>query len=195
MNTIILTKKNPVISLKKESLVGKIGINLNWSQKKGFFASVLGTNADLDLGCLYELKNGRKGCVQALGNAFGSLQSEPYIKLDHDDRTGESDSGENMDVNASKWNHIQRVLVFAYIYNGVSNWNGIDGVVTVKVAGHEDIVVNMENAQNGKTMCAIAMLENDNGSIKVTRLEEYFKGHEAMDRAHGWNMNWTPGRK
>nr|WP_196819029.1 hypothetical protein [Vibrio cholerae] len=163
--------------------------------KKGFFASVLGTNADLDLGCLYELKNGRKGCVQALGNAFGSLQGEPYIKLDHDDRTGESDSGENMDVNASKWDQIQRVLVFAYIYNGVSNWNGIDGVVTVKVAGHEDIVVNMENAQNGKTMCAIAMLENDNGSIKVKRLEEYFKGHEAMDRAHGWNMNWTPGRK
>ncbi len=36
MNTIILTKKNPVISLKKESVVGKIGINLNWSQKKAF---------------------------------------------------------------------------------------------------------------------------------------------------------------
>ncbi len=195
MNTIILTKKNPVINLKKDSVADNVGINLNWSQKKGFFSSMFGGEADLDLGCLYELANGRKGCVQALGNSFGSLAGEPYIKLDQDDRTGENEAGENMDINMKQWDKIKRVLVFAYIYKGSSNWIGMDGVVTVKTSGNDDVVVKLENAENGKTMCAIAMLENVDGEIKVSRLEEYFTGHKPMDRAHGWGMNWTRGRK
>ena len=48
---------------------------------------------DLDLGCLYELNDGRKGAVQALGNAFGSLTNPPFISLDGDDRTGDSVGG------------------------------------------------------------------------------------------------------
>jgi len=71
-------------------------VNLNWSQgappkKTGFLAKLAGAGSgavDLDLGCLYELADGSKGVVQALGNSFGSLTSPPYISLDGDDRSG-----------------------------------------------------------------------------------------------------------
>ncbi len=87
-------QKGQKVSLEKKSSagLGEILVNLNWNAKpvkQGFLAGLFGGNQgiDLDLGCLYELKDGRKGTVQALGNAFGSLTQAPFIALDGDDRT------------------------------------------------------------------------------------------------------------
>src|SRR3546814_10682737 len=58
---------------------GEIILNLNWTQaeqKKGFFGGGA-KNIDLDLGVLFELKNGDKGVIQALGNTFGSFNYDP----------------------------------------------------------------------------------------------------------------------
>ncbi|MFP3428111.1 tellurium resistance protein TerA, partial [Pseudoalteromonas sp. SIMBA_162] len=68
----------------------------------GLLKSLLGggnSAIDLDLGCMYKLKNGKGGVVQALGNAFGNLEREPYIHLDGDDRSGQSSGGENLYLN------------------------------------------------------------------------------------------------
>ena len=43
---------------------------------------------DLDLGCLYVLKNGTRGGMQAFGEIHGSLEKEPYIALSGDERPG-----------------------------------------------------------------------------------------------------------
>ena len=85
-------QKGQKVSLEKNL------VNLNWNSrpaKQGFLSSLLGGNQgiDLDLGCLYELKNGQKGAVQALGNSFGNLNQAPYISLDGDDRTGAAAAG------------------------------------------------------------------------------------------------------
>ena len=95
-------QKGQKVSLKKNvpTGLGEILVNLNWNskqRKKGFLASLFGSDSaiDLDLGCLYELKNGQKGAVQALGNAFGSLDKPPFVSLDGDDRTGDVAGGEN----------------------------------------------------------------------------------------------------
>lgn len=82
-----LSKAAPSVSLTKSGeRQGAMRVNLNWStgatpqpKKAGFFAKLAaaagGSNGiDLDLGCLYELADGSKGVVQALGNSFGSLQ-------------------------------------------------------------------------------------------------------------------------
>lgn len=201
---IQLTKKGESINLSKDSneSIGEILVNLNWNQKTnssgGFLASLFGgsRNADLDLGCLFELKNGQKGCVQALGNTFGSLQHPPYIQLDHDDRTGASIGGENLRINGSKLSEFNRILVYTFIYEGAANWSEVDGVVTLKYKNGEDIVVRMDEHRNGKIMCAISMIENvQNKTFNVKRLVEYFDGHEKMDRAYGWGMRWSAGRK
>lgn len=60
----ISLQKGKKVSLKKtQKELGEILVNLNWNrpQQKGFLASLFGPKAiDLDLGCLYELKNGKK---------------------------------------------------------------------------------------------------------------------------------------
>lgn len=119
LSKINLTKESPTVSLSKGgSGQGVTRVNLNWSrgeQKKGFLAKLTGAagGVDLDLGCLYELTDGSKGVIQALGNSFGSLNTPPYIHLDGDDRTGSAQGGENMHINLERPELIKRVLIFA----------------------------------------------------------------------------------
>lgn len=195
--------KGQKINLTKgaaSSGLGEISVNLNWNStpvKKGFLSSLFGSSGiDLDLGCLYELKDGSKGAVQALGNSFGSTVVPPYVSLDGDDRTGQSVAGETLRINGNQISQIKRILVFTFIYEGVANWQQANGIVTIKYPGEEDIVVKMDSYNNSNKMCALALLENVNDStFSVEKLIQFYPGHEAMDRAFGWGMRWTPGRK
>ena len=188
-------KKGQKVNLKKKVSIGEILINLNWDQPKKRFLFAP-KPIDLDLGCLYELKNGRKGTVQALGNAFGNLNAEPWIALDGDDRTGASASGENLRINGAKIPDIQRVLVYTFIYEGAANWQTANGVVTLRYPGNEDIIVRMDEYNNARRMCAIALLENNGGDgFSVEKQVSFFDGHAQMDKAYGWGMRWVPGRK
>ena len=194
-------RKGQKVNLEKRgTTLGEIRINLNWSQpgageKRGFFAPKPKA-IDLDLGCLFELKDGTKGCVQALGNAFGNLTKPPYIALDGDDRTGESTEGENLRVNGSMMAQFKRILVYTFIYEGVANWRQADGVVTVMCPGSENIIVRMDDYNSSQRMCAIAMMENSNDeTFTVEKIVRFFDGHSLMDRAFNWGLHWTPGRK
>ena len=96
----ISLQKGQNVSLKKKASagLGEILVNLNWNsrpQNQGLLKSLFGgqQGIDLDLGCLFELKDGRKGAVQALGNSFGSLNQPPFVSLDGDDRTGAAAAG------------------------------------------------------------------------------------------------------
>jgi tellurite resistance protein TerA len=44
-------------------------------------------------------------------------------------------------------------------------------------------------------MCAIARLVNQQGSINVERINQYFKGHQEMDKAFNWGFSWKRGSK
>ena len=198
-------KKGQKVSLVKGGgALGEISINLNWHQqppakKQGLLASIFGGGSsggiDLDLGCLYELKDGEKGCVQALGNAFGSLSRAPWIALDGDDRTGSSAGGETLRVNGKMASKIRRILVYTFIYDGIANWQQADGVVTVRCPGSPDIIVRMDEYGSSKGMCAIAMLENINDTFSVEKLVHFFSGHKSMDKAYHWGLRWTAGSK
>lgn len=199
LRKIELKKKGDVINLQKKATgtLGELLINLNWNrvQKKGFFNRGSG-GTDLDLGCLYELKDGTKGVVQALGNSFGHMDYEPYVALDADDRTGARAGGENMRINGNKISQIQRILVFSFIYEGISRWTEADGVVTIYQKDGPDIIVRLDEHDNGKPMCAIAMIQNvGNETFSIERIVQYFAGHRQMDEAFRWGMRWTAGRK
>ena len=195
-------RKGQKVSLEKRigASIGQIVINLNWTQKiqpKGFFGALKAPEPiDLDLGCLFQLKNGQVGSVQALGNAFGSLNSTPYIALDGDDRTGESEDGEFLRINGDRITEIQKVLVYTFIYEGAANWSEARGVVTVKAPGSQDVIVRMDEYGSAQKMCAIAMLENMNDeTFSIEKLVRFFDGHKLMDQAFGWGLNWVPGKK
>lgn len=195
---IELVKGRKINLIKRGGSIGEVLINLNWSQpeqRHGLFAPRV-EGIDLDLGCLFELKDGAKGAVQALGNAFGNLSAPPYIALDGDDRTGMSAEGENLRINGSMIPQIKRVLIYTFIYEGAANWQEAKGVVTVKCPGNQDIIVRMDEYGSQKTMCAIALLENRAGdTLSIEKVVQFFQGHEDMDRAFGWGLRWVPGRK
>ncbi len=189
-------KKGQKVSLvKKTASIGEILVNLNWDKpkKRLFFAS---KPVDLDLGCLYEMQDGKKGVIQALGKRFGSLQEPPYVSLDGDDRTGESEGGENIRISGARISEIKRLLIFAFIYEGAANWREARGVVTLRYPGNEDLIVRMDEYDDTQTMCAIALLENTGGNtMSVEKLVRYFRGHRPMDEAYGWGLHWVPGKK
>ena len=200
LSKVSLSKERPSISLsKKGGAFGTVAVNLNWNRgtpaAKGLFGRSRGGGAvDLDLGCLYEMADGRKGAVQALGGGFGSLDQPPYIRLAGDDRSGDASDGEWLHIAGDQWSRLQRVLVYAFIYEGVPNWAATDGVVSISMQGQPPVEVRLDDAQ-GLSMCAIALLENVGGDIRVGRQVRYFKGHSEMDRAFGWGMRWQAGSK
>jgi tellurite resistance protein TerA len=188
------------IDLRKQPVLGEITANLNWSQapKKGFLGGLFGggaTAVDLDLGCLYELQNGEKSAVQALGNSFGSLTRAPYVALDGDDRSGESQSGEWLRINGAEWNQVRRLLIYAFIYEGVANWAETNGRITVQAPGEAPIEIQLDGQGGQGRFCIAALIENDNGAMKVTRVDRYVAGHEEADRAFHWGLSWRAGSK
>jgi tellurite resistance protein TerA len=203
LSKVTLTKAAPAVSLTKHgSASGMMRINLNWTARPpgggGFFKREAPA-IDLDLGCLYEFSDGKKGVVQALGNAFTASPngvSEPVIRLDGDDRSGTNEAGENLFINLAYTASIRRVLVFALIYEGAANWAAAAGVATLFPAAGPQIEVVLDEARDGTRMCAIALLEQTGGELSVRREVNYIQGTQsALDRAYGWGMNWSPGRK
>ncbi len=200
LSKVTLTKAAPSVSLAKGA-GGRMRVNLSWNARPegtgggGFFKKLAGGNRgiDLDLGALFELSDGRKGVVQALGGAFGALDRPPYVQLDGDDRKG--GGGENLTINLDRLSEIRRVLVFAFIYEGVPAWDKADGVVTLYPQGGAPLEIRLDE-HSGTRMCALALLENAGGRLQVRREVRYIDGaQDALDRAYGWGMDWTPGRK
>src|ERR1700754_965637 len=91
---VSLTKRGETVDMTKGSSGAPVRLNLNWNQRpagggRGFFKS-RAAGIDLDLGCLWELRDGSRAVVQALGNSFGAIDDPPYVQLDKDDRSGTS---------------------------------------------------------------------------------------------------------
>jgi len=219
LSKVTLEKRGDKVSLDKRGAqgYGRIHVNLNWNQnataapapeKTGFLARIAGAvnqrkgrgGIDLDLGCMYEMMDGRKGIVQALGNSFGDFQSMPFIQLEADDRTGAASGGENLYINGDKFDQFKRALIFTFIYEGVPNWSATDAVVTMAVPNQAPIEVRLDQG-GAQMMCAIAMIDNTGGKLQVTKMVEYFQqegrtsAHELMDRRFGFGMRWKTGTK
>jgi tellurite resistance protein TerA len=205
LNKVTLTKAAPSVSLTKQgSSTGLLRVNLNWNSRPakagGFFSRWTAEPAiDLDLGCLYEFTDGSKGVVQALGNSFSASPAgvrDEVIRLDGDDRSGSNSAGENLFINLGHAHLIRRVLVFAFIYEGVPNWAEADGVVTLHPASGPQIEVRLDESRDGTRICGIALLEPTGDGLSVRREVNYIAGGQRqLDEAYGWGLRWTSGSK
>jgi tellurite resistance protein TerA len=99
-----------------------------------------------------------------------------------------------MRINGGEWAKIRRIMIFAMIYEGVPNWSATDGLVTLFAPGNPDVEVRMEGTSSER-LCAVALLENVGGDLRITRENRYFKGAQEMDGHYGFNLSWTAGRK
>ncbi|MFJ9243641.1 TerD family protein [Streptomyces sp. NPDC101776] len=210
LTKVTLTKAAPSVSLTKQGgTSGAMRVNLNWEVRKQFSgwgskrgrAVAMHADLDLDLCALYELADGRKGVVQALGNAFGSLQRPPYIHLDGDDRSGASSSGENLTINLDHIRDFRRILVFVTIYEGARSFADLHATVTLQPQHGAAIDFSLDECTVPSTVCALALITNTGGDLVVQREVQYLvpergvSPQRTVDRVYGWGMNWTPGRK
>ncbi|MFF8845583.1 TerD family protein [Streptomyces sp. NPDC015127] len=209
LSKITLTKEAPSVSLTKQGgTSGAMRVNLSWQVRKQFQgwgaklgrAVALHGDLDLDLCALYELTDGRKGVVQALGNAFGALHQPPYIHLDGDDRTGGT-PGENLTINLDHQSALRRVVIFVTIYEGARSFADLDATVTLQPQHGAAIDFSLGECTVPSTVCALALITNT-GSDLVVQREAHFlvpdrgvSPQRTVDHAYGWGMNWTPGRK
>ncbi|MYS94262.1 MULTISPECIES: TerD family protein [Streptomyces] len=210
LTKVTLTKAAPSVSLTKQGgTSGALHVNLNWQVRKQFsgWSSKFGRPAamhsdlDLDLCALYELADGSKGVVQALGNAFGALHQPPYIHLDGDDRTGAVSTGENLTVNLDHKNAFRRILVFVTIYEGARSFADLNATVTLQPQHGAPIEFFLDECTVPSPVCALALITNTGGDLVVQREARYLvpergvSPQRTVDYAYGWGMNWTPGRK
>lgn len=200
---ISLTKRGQTVSLAKGG-GGPVRINLNWNQAPapqqgggGLFRKLTQGSGqiDLDLGCLFELADGRKGVVQALGNAFGALDQPPFIKLDKDDRSGAATDGENLFLSGDHAGQIKRAVVFAFIYEGAPTWSKAGGVVTIHPSSGAPVTIQLDETRDGVGMCAVCLIQGGPGGYTVERHVDYVSGHKELDERFGWGMNWVRGSK
>ncbi|RDL04737.1 tellurite resistance protein TerA [Streptomyces sp. HB202] len=210
LTKITLTKSAPSVSLAKQGgTSGALRVNLNWEVRKQFkgWGAKLGravamhADLDLDLCALYELTDGRKGVVQSLGNAFGSLNQPPFIHLDGDDRTGALSTGENMTINLDHKNQLRRVLIFVTIYEGARSFADLHATVTLQPQNGAAVDFSLDECTVPSTVCALALITNTGGDLTVQREARYLvpdrgvSPQRTVDATYGWGMNWTPGRK
>lgn len=199
LSMVTLTKAAPAISLAKSAgASGLMRVNLNWQQgggKRGLFKSKSAGEVDLDLRCLFEMQDGYKGGVDALGKQFGSLDGPPYILLDGDDRSGFSSGGENLTINLDRLDQIKRILIYTAIYSGVVNWADARAVVTLYPVGAPPIEVFLDEATGQSPACGIALLTNQNGALTVSREVVYVGNAEHLDQRYGWGLSWSQKTK
>lgn len=187
---------------------GEIKINLDWS-KGGFMSRVFGPGAvDLDLGCFYELRNGKMMLIDGLQFAHGKggprdrvtrqgcYTQAPFIWHKGDDRGAGAESGETILVNPAGVSQIKRIIVYTFIFEGAAKWSETNAVVRVSVPGCEDVVVPMGEQHSNKRFCAIASIEiGSDNTMEVQKLVTFHDSHSDCDRQYGWGFNYTPGSK
>jgi tellurite resistance protein TerA len=210
LSKVTLTKQSPSVSLTKQGgTSGAMRVNLNWEVHKQFKgwgqklgkAMALHGDLDLDLGALFELADGTKGVVQALGNAFGSLHQPPFIHLDGDDRTGARSSGENLTINLDHSGQFRRILVFVTIYEGARSFANLNATVTLYPQNGAPIDFSLDECTVQSRVAALALITNTGGDLVVQREARYLvpdrgvSPQRTLDHIYGWGMNWTPGRK
>lgn len=202
LGKIVLTKSSPRLDLTKSGIAGGVfRVNLNWNRaftsRPSGLAGLFSFNRgiDLDLAAYVRLRNGEQTIVQALGERFGALDKPPFVQLMGDDRTGNREEGEWLHINGDRLDELAEILVFAFIYAGVPNWNATDAVVRLDISGQPKIETRLSDGNEPLPMCAVARILHDGGKLCIERLDRYFRGHEDMDRFFGWGFTWRAGWK
>ncbi|MFI9624547.1 Tellurium resistance [Streptomyces sp. NPDC052042] len=219
-SSIVLSKRNATVSLTKNgALTGNLRVNLSWRMRtsdiegrgrqggsllrplKMFQPDVVQAhtqgmvNVDLDLGCMYEFKDGTKGVVQPLGDLLGDLNAPPYIRLSGDDRFG-APSGETVYLNLDQREHFKRLLFFVYIYDQTPAFDRTHAKLTLYPGNGPQIEIELDEHAPEARSCAVFTVDNSKDEFVVRREVKFVYGFQSeLDRMYGWGMQWGRGYK
>lgn len=188
---------------------GEIRIHLDWDHQVGFMRRVFGEGEiDLDLGCFYQMRNGKKTLIDGLQfsrnrvvprdevSRQGCYTAAPYIWHTGDDKGSSDDKGETILVNPDGLNEIERIIIYTFIYEGATKWTDTKATLRLRVPGCEDVEVYIGDQPSKQRFCALMEIDiNPDGTIDVTRLGTFHDGHSDCDRAYGWGFNYAQRHK
>ena len=115
--------------------------------------------------------------------------------------TGAVESGENLTVNLDHRQSFRRILVFVTIYEGARSFADLHASVTLQPQYGAPVDFSLDECTVPSTVCALALITNTGNDLVVQREARYLvpergvSPQRTIDRAYGWGMNWTPGRK
>lgn len=181
-----LTQDNPSVDIENRKDFGRIKVNLTWG-KDAYKKSI-----DLDIAAFIRFKNREKDGVEALSKSFGHYEKPPYILLEEDLRNSNSQEGEWLFINGSKWQEIDEILIYSFIYDGTDNWQDTGATITIYIPDQPPIISALANRNETNNVAAIARLKNIDGDIKVERLDSFFPDREPLDKHFGWGFKWGP---
>lgn len=154
-----------------------------------------------ELGALFELADGRKGVVQALGGATGALWLPPYVQLDAGGGRAE------LTVNLDQAVRFRRVLVFLALRGGSFADSDSGGTVEVRPEhGPPADFALPPPSGGGSAVCALVLITREragggSGSGEVLRLRREARylparpglsPQRTVDYAYGWALRWVP---
>lgn len=164
---------------------GPMRMNFRWHQPISTQARV-----KMDIGCLWELQNGKKGQLQSASNQWGSVAGEPYVALSGETRIQGALCEESVSINGNEWQRIKRVLFYAAISEGHPQWNPIDGRVTLIVPDQDPVLADLENTNKSEPIAALMMLENRSDQMRVCYPGGFFHSYFDLDSAFGFQLRW-----
>jgi tellurite resistance protein TerA len=184
------------VSLRKGEASRPIHVNLNWQAaggKRRGFLSGRSSAPDLDLGCMFELADGRKSVIQPLGGNFGSPNGPPWIHLDKDDRSGGAADGENLFL--VKPEHLSRVMIFAMIYEGAPDFQTVGAYMSILDQDGQLTQIVLDNPDANRTFCSVALITTKGDQVVIQKEERYFRHAEEADNYYAFGFNWRAGSK
>jgi tellurite resistance protein TerA len=140
-----------------------------------------------DLCALVELADGRKGVVQPLGAAHGSLRTPPYVRLD-------AAAGE-LAVDLDQAPRLRRVLVFLALRAGC--FTRTAGTVSVRPGEGPPLDFDLAPAAAPSTACALLLLTARGGRLHLRREAHHLPARPGLspqrtaDYAYGWGLRWA----
>ena len=189
----ISLKKGQKVSLTKESAgLSNVLVGLGWdaaeSEKKGFFASLLGSgSADIDCDATAILLKGGKFCDKSDVVYFGNLQHKSgTVRHMGDNLTGDGDGDdEQIVIDLSKVpSEYDRIVIVVNIYQAVKRKQHF-GMI-------QNAFIRLVDARNNKEMCKYNLTENYSGMTAMIFGEIYRYNGEWKFNAVG-NGTTDPG--
>lgn len=169
---------------------------------------------DLDVGCLYKLtgdtasSRSRRGCVQELGNQWGSITEEPYISTDLVSYTYDPYTRLHkkiLIVNLNYYSSFEEILIFQSIYSGAISFQEANSSLEFYFSnkypsdsGYNynvyDYKINTGIYSNDTLMVVGALVSFDQTAdrhyVTIQSICEPVYGHVDMDNTFNWNLLW-----
>lgn len=143
---------------------------------------------DLTFGCLYELKDGRRGAVQPL-DGKGNFDGPPYVQL-LEAEAGGAGGTRKLRLNGEQWPQMKRLILYAYIADGAPSWASAVLGLEIAATNRPPLMLEMREGIDGCGLVALLKLENKDDDVVFTRIARFMISHQELDRDFGWGLSW-----